>query len=356
MSSVSCPRCRAIVDHADAFCPTCGVSLVDRTLPARSARARRPWHRKKRFTLPLTFLVIFAIAGTSGLWYLSAQFSSLNAASTPPSDSPAYAALQDGDGAVPVEDTADGSVTMLLMGVDARDGESIDIGVRPDSLAVVHINSTTNTCRMLSIPRDTRVNLPGYGMSKVNHALAVGGPDYQTMVVEQFLGIEVDHYGLIDFAGVVGVVDALGGVTVVNQNAFSLEGADFPAGELRLDGEQALLYARFRGDAEGDFGRQRRQQEIVRALLAEADGLNVARSLPSLLGSIDGHFRTDLSILQMVTLANQYRTNCTSTSLETDGLTGSVANDWDEMYDQELSFVHVTPDEIATKVAWMKGQ
>ena len=93
----------------------------------------------------------------------------------------------------------------LLMGVDARPGEAIDIGVRPDSLSVAAYDSATNSCRLLSIQRDSRVELPGYGMSKINHALAVGGIPYEKLVVEQFLGIPIDHYALIDFTGVTAV-------------------------------------------------------------------------------------------------------------------------------------------------------
>ena len=61
------------------------------------------------------------------------------------------------------------------MGVDAREGEAIDGQVRPDSLMVVHLNPQSSACRILSIPRDTRTELPGYGLTKINHALAVGG-------------------------------------------------------------------------------------------------------------------------------------------------------------------------------------
>ena len=109
-----------------------------------------------------------------------------------------------------------GSLTVLVMGVDARPGQPIDIQVRADALSVVHIDPETGICRMLSIPRDTRVMLPGYGYSKVNHALAIGGVPYQQLVVGQYLGIEIDHYGLIDFAGMAELVDAVGGVTVEN--------------------------------------------------------------------------------------------------------------------------------------------
>lgn len=382
----SCPSCRAHVNPTDAFCPSCGYTLRSsaqqrtvtsqpaarpRQQPAgayhpqsRQARQRsRPWHRKKRFIFPLVFLMLLGAGGVGGMWVLNNAFGSLNELSTPSPEEPAGLVMEqvnEGNtadlGLADVRDPGGDSVTVLLMGVDARPGEPIDIGVRPDSLQVLHISGDGGTCRTLSIPRDTRTDLPGYGQSKINHALAVGGIPYQALVVEQLLGIEIDHFGLIDFAGLVGVVDAIGGVRVNNQSAFELEGMVFPEGPQTLSGEQALNYARFRGDSEGDFGRQRRQQEIIRGVLEQTGGLDAARAVPAVMRDIDGHFKTDLRATSLVGLANDFRTTCTSASLESAGLEGAVGNDWDELYNQELSFVHVDGTEIDAKTSWLLGE
>jgi polyisoprenyl-teichoic acid--peptidoglycan teichoic acid transferase len=376
----SCPRCRAAVDAADAFCPNCGTSLMATSggtvaMPVVQAQPGymgspvaaqvpqyqpvapprlRPWYRKKRFMIPITMLLVLGMVTAGGAWLINQQFSSFTEVSTPPPDSQAAKALA--QPTAEVAPTGDGSVTLLLMGVDAREGEQIDFGVRPDSLSVLHINPQANTCRVLSIPRDTRTDLPGYGQSKINHALSVGGVQYQMLVTQNLLGIEIDHFALVDFAGVVGTVDALGGVDVVNQTAFEFEGVQFPAGELHLDGNEALLYSRFRGDAEGDFGRQRRQQEVVRGMLEKANGLDAARALPSMLNAIDGHFKTDLSVTDLIGMAGKYRDYCTSDKVENAGLEGTVANDYDEMMQQELSFVIVAPEEIDARVRWLLGE
>lgn len=375
----SCPRCRAAVDPSDAFCPNCGAPLMatsggtaampvvqGQPTQARMQAAhapqyqqaaptrKRPWYRKKRFMIPLTMLLVLGMVGAGGAWLVNQQFSSFTEVSTPPPDSGAAKALS--EPTAEVTPTGDGSVTLLLMGVDAREGEQIDFGVRPDSLSVLHINPKANTCRVLSIPRDTRTELPGYGQSKINHALSVGGVNYQVLVTQNLLGVEIDHFALVDFAGVVGTVDALGGVDVVNQTAFEIDGKQFPAGPIHLNGEEALLYSRFRGDAEGDFGRQRRQQEVVRGMLAKANGLDAARAIPGMLGSIEGHFKTDLSITDLVGMAGKYRDYCTSDKVENTGLEGSIGNDYDEMMQQELSFVHVSPEEIDAKVRWLLGE
>ncbi len=106
-----------------------------------------------------------------------------------------------------VDQTTLPPMTILLMGVDARPGEAIDIGVRPDALAVLRLDPATGSCRMLAIPRDSRVDLPGYGLTKINHALAVGGIPYQELVVQNFLGITIDKYALIDFGGITELVE-----------------------------------------------------------------------------------------------------------------------------------------------------
>ena len=320
--------------------------------PAGSGK--RPWYRKKRFIIPITMLIIMGLVAGGGAWYVNQQFGHLQEVSTPDPNSAAGQALQ--EPTAEVLPSGDGSITMLMMGVDAREGEEIDIGVRPDSLSVLHINPDARTCRVISIPRDTRTELPGYGQSKINHALSVGGVEYQMLVTQQMLGIEIDHFALVDFAGVVGAVDALGGVHVYNESAFELDGEQFPQGNLHLNGEQALLYSRFRGDAEGDFGRQRRQQEVVRGMLEQANGLDAARAIPGLLGSIEGHFKTDLSITSLVGMAGKYRDYCTADQVESVGLDGSVGNDWDDMMGQELSFVHVSQSEIDAKVRWLRGE
>lgn len=371
--SSSCPRCKSPVEATDAFCPNCGTAVTQvpkgtGTMPIAPAHQaqfqplvqppsvarKRPWYRKKRFMIPITMLIIFGMIATAGTYLLNQQFSSFQEISTPdPNSTAGQALLQPTSEA---RSSTSGAITMLMMGVDAREGEGVDIGVRPDSISVLHINPDARTCRVVTIPRDTRTELPGYGQSKINHALSVGGVQYQMLVTQEMLGIEIDHFALVDFAGVVGTVDALGGVHVYNQSAFELDGHNFPEGNLHLNGEEALAYSRFRGDAEGDFGRQRRQQEVVRGLLEQANGLDAARAIPGLLGSIEGHFKTDLSITSLIGMAGKYRDYCTADRVESVGLEGAVGNDFDDLMGQELSFVHVSQTEIDSRVRWLLGE
>lgn len=369
--SSTCPRCGAQVQPNDAFCPACGNALTPVTggtvampvaqpqafvpLPtATGKQGKRPWYKKKRFMIPLTLLIIFGMVGAAGAYLINQKYGDFQSISTPEPESEAAKALA--EPTAEVTPTTDGSITILMMGVDAREGEAIDIGVRPDSLGVLHIDPETKTCRTLSIPRDTRVELPGYGQSKINHALSVGGIQYQRLVVQNTLGIKIDHFALVDFAGVVGVVDALGGVDVVNDTAFTVGDMDFPVGELHLNGEQALAYSRFRYNDEGDFGRQDRQQEVIKAMLAKADSLDAARAIPSTLNSIEGHFKTDLSITDLISMVSKYRDYCTVSSVETAGIDGTISTEYDELMKQDLSFVLVEQSEIDAKVRWLLGE
>jgi LCP family protein required for cell wall assembly len=242
-------------------------------------------------------------------------------------------------------------ITILLMGVDAREGDAIDVGVNSDVLAVARLDPETGSCAMLNIPRDSRVDLPGYGLTKINHALAVGGIPYQQLVVENVLGITIDHYALIDFNGIISLVDGMGGVTVDITESFFLLGTTFEPGERTLTGLEALRYSRYRGGADGDFGRIRRQQQILRALIEQASMENPASLVQNVLPQFEDHVRTDLTAVEMVALGQHFRTSCTEESFVTETLSGSIATFWDPLYNVNLSYVVLDEADMRRKVA-----
>lgn len=242
-------------------------------------------------------------------------------------------------------------ITIMLMGVDARDGDAIDIGVNSDVLAVARLDPETGACSMLNIPRDSRVDLPGYGLTKINHALAVGGIPYQQLVVENFLGVTIDHYALIDFNGIISLVDGMGGVTVEITESFYLLGTTFEPGVRTLTGLEALRYSRYRGGPDGDFGRIRRQQQILRALIEEASVEDPVSLVQDVLPQFEDHVRTDLTAVEMVALGQHFRTSCTEESFVTETLSGSIATFWDPLYNVNLSYVVIDEADMRRKVA-----
>jgi len=259
---------------------------------------------------------------------------------------------EEGGSALAPPELAPGSMTILVMGVDAREGEAIDGEVRPDSLMVIHLDPSSDSCRVLSIPRDTRTDLPGYGLTKINHALAVGGIPYEQQVVSNLLDIPIDHYVLVDFNGFEDLVDALGGVTVDVPAGFTaINKMVFEPGVQQMNGKQALTYARHRGDNEGDFGRIRRQQDIIRAVIAQTGGLDIVSSFNELLPAIGNNFRTDLDLQEMINLASTYRSICTDDAVTLLSLEGEIATFEDPLLNMPLSYVVVDEAEIRRKVA-----
>lgn len=283
---------------------------------------------------------------------------------TPPSDDDDDGGLLGG-----LQDTAEGAavaagitapdtepMTILIMGVDARPGSAIDIGVRPDALMVLRLDPETGTCRGLAIPRDSLAELPGYGETKINHALLLGGIPYQELVVELYLGIDIDHYALIDFTGFEDLVDAVGGVTITVPA--SLASPWVPAGTYTIDGETALNHARYRGGPDGDFGRILRQQELIRALIASAGGKDLLLEANRLLPALQDHIRTDLSLEQLVSLARYYQSNCSGDGLQLQTIPGDVVYGpiIDPLVGVPLSYVVSTPEDVQARVDELLGR
>ena len=171
--------------------------------------------------------------------------------------------------------------TILVLGSDARTGESIDESQsgpsRADSIMLVH--ASLGSVRKLSIPRDIEVEVPGHGTNKVNAAYALGGPALTIETIEGFLGngLQISHLVEVDFEDFPELIDALGGVTVNNKTRICAppfdnfwKGITFRKGELELNGRRALGYARVRKNpcapAEDDRDRAARQQEVLRAM------------------------------------------------------------------------------------------
>ena len=137
---------------------------------------------------------------------------------------------------------------ILLLGSDQRSGAEAQYvtGARADTIMVLHIPEDGSAAYLVSIMRDTWVNIPGYGSHKVNAGLNYGGVDLQVATIEQLLGIQMDHVAEIDFQGFKALVDTLGGVTVDVPLNFSTDNYTFTAGPQTLNGGQALEFVRQR--------------------------------------------------------------------------------------------------------------
>lgn len=164
-------------------------------------------------------------------------------------------------------------VNVLLLGSDSRaeDGSLLtDLGDRADTILVAHIPPDRETIQIMSIMRDSWVEIPGHGMAKVNSALAFGGVPLMVQVVEGIIDQRIDHIAIIDFDGFEGLTEALGGVTVNNDIAFSYYGYDYPQGEITIQGEEALIYVRARYPfSDGDYQRVYNQRAFLRGMMSQ---------------------------------------------------------------------------------------
>ncbi|MFB4167811.1 LCP family protein [Virgibacillus sp. JSM 102003] len=230
------------------------------------------------------------------------------------------------------------TINILLLGVDERKNDK----GRSDTMILMSLNPQTNSMKMLSIPRDTYVNIPGRGMDKINHAYAFGGVGLSVQTVEENFDVPVHFYVKVNMEGFQQGIDALGGVTVTNDRAFSQGGVDFPTGEINLNGEEALKYIRMRkGDPRGDIGRNERQRNVIRAAIGEAASFSSITKITDILGILGGNVKTDLKMEQMQTLFSDYRQ--TRNNIDTMEISGNG-----QMIDG--IWYYVVPDEEMNRV------
>ncbi|WP_342433214.1 LytR family transcriptional regulator [Neobacillus sp. FSL H8-0543] len=196
--------------------------------------------------------------------------------------------------------------SVLMLGVDEREGDK----GRSDTIIVLTVNPNTNSVKMLSIPRDTRTEIIGRGADdKINHAYAFGGVPMAMETVQNFLDIPLDYYVQINMEGFEEIVDAVGGVTLQNDLAFSVGNTvNFPLGEITLDGEEALHYSRMRyEDPRGDFGRQTRQRQIIQAVIQKGASVASLTNFSSIFTALGNNIKTNLTFDQMVDIQKNYK-------------------------------------------------
>lgn len=178
-----------------------------------------------------------------------------------------------------------------------------------DTMLMVRFNPEAKKLVALSIPRDTRAAVPGYGITKINEANADGGPALSAKATSELLGgVGVDRYVSINVQGVQALVDALGGVTVFVPKDMKYKDesqhlyVNLKAGQQHLNGDQVLQLLRFRYDEYGDIGRIQRQQMVMRALMEQALNPTTLARLPQILSVIQSHIDTNLSVEELVAL------------------------------------------------------
>ncbi|OFM88397.1 LCP family protein [Staphylococcus sp. HMSC055A09] len=187
----------------------------------------------------------------------------------------------------------DGKISVLVLGADkAQSGKS-----RTDSIMVVQYDYINKKMKMMSVMRDIYADIPGYDKYKINAAYSLGGPELLRKTLNKNLGINPEYYAVVDFTGFEKMVDELepNGVPIdVEKDMSENIGVSLKKGHHRLNGKELLGYARFRHDAEGDFGRVRRQQQVMQTLKQELVNFNTVAKLPKVAGILRGYVNTDM--------------------------------------------------------------
>ncbi|MGI8501152.1 MAG: LCP family protein [Hassallia sp.] len=178
-----------------------------------------------------------------------------------------------------------------------------------DVMLLIKFDPEKKKLVMLSVPRDTRTEIEGYGIKKINSANTHGGPALTAKTVSNLLdGVGIDRYMRINVLGVGKLIDALGGVTVYVPKDMKYQDdsqhlyINLKAGKQHLNGDQALQLLRFRHDENGDIGRIQRQQMVMRALMDQSLNPTTLAQLPKVLDVVKEHIDTNLSVEELLAL------------------------------------------------------
>lgn len=261
--------------------------------------------KRKRFRLILKIFIVFFstlfLLVSGSIAYLAHKIDRVS------SDSPEH-----------ISDLRDESVdpnknnfSILFLGVDDRSG---NLNGLTDAIILATFNVKEGSVKMVSIPRDSYVEIPGRGYDKINHAHSYGGLKLSIETVENLLEIPVDYYVKLNFTAFVEIIDALGGIEVDVPFTFTeMDSYDRPnaitlyEGRQTLNGEEALAYARMRKhDPLGDIGRGERQQEVIKAVIQKGASISSITKYDDILESLEKHLETNLTFKDIVSL-HKYR-------------------------------------------------
>jgi len=269
-----------------------------------AARKRRRAAAIRKFFFGVIAVVIIAVAALSGYFHTTpmglahmlgqgAQLLQATVRQTPPFGGKQH-------------------VNILILGTDVN---FVDKGIpRSDTIKLASVDVAKSSISILSIPRDTWVDIPGYGYAKINSAYQRGGDNEIDRVnsaksvisslVSNLSGqdVPIDYYVRIQTGGFKRIVDALGGVEINVEKKMDYDDnyqnlfIHLQPGLQVLDGKQAMGYVRFRHDSESDYGRMRRQDQFIRALAAQIEKPETKARLPRVLGAVNDMLKTDLTL------------------------------------------------------------
>jgi polyisoprenyl-teichoic acid--peptidoglycan teichoic acid transferase len=296
---------------------TQGVPPGGPTATPGPARARRRRRIRRYVVLGLALLLVLMI-----VWVITSYLAVAGGVSEANKRVPAGVRrqLDRQDGLL-----ASSPTTILILGTDGgvAGRESAN---RSDSIMLMHTDPSRGRLAYLSIPRDLQVEIPDYGLAKINAATQVGGPALALRTIKDLTGLPVNHVVFVDFARFAELIDAVGGIDVtvprrIRSKRFDCPyktatrcqawpGWRFEKGPQHMNGRRALIYSRIRvnelNPSETDFDRARRQQQVVQAALNKATGFGTALRLPFVGDDLVTPLSTELSAGELLQLGWAY--------------------------------------------------
>lgn len=318
---------------------------VDRTVPP-STSPRKPKKKPKSKTLPIILILTLGIASFFVGYILHNPFiQKYGIALVKPKTT---------------EDVFPGKqgINLMIIGRDYdynNQDQVIKTHARSDLLMVAHLDFVNKKASLLSIPRDTKADIPGHKTTKINAAHAYGGPELAEKTVETNFGIPSDNYIALDFKGFEEAIDKLGGVDLAVDKKMDYDDnwghlhIHLKPGQQHLNGEQAMGFVRFR-HSDSDLVRTTRQQTLLAAIKEKMINPVVLTQIPEILTVIDKHVESDLNADQKVVIARYLHdlpreriSMATLPSKETSGR--YVLTDWDKATPMIKDIFGVTPPE-----------
>lgn len=295
-----------------AYARQTASSQYSRNNPQYSRNASRGMGRGKKIAIGVLAAMVVALVGCGTAFAL--YINSINTELGGNKTSEEMQAIQD---VLAPKKSFDEPFYLMLIGSDKREDGSVE-GARSDTNIVVRVDPTTNIVSMVSIPRDTMIDIDGYGTNKFNAAYNYGGSSATIREASQLLNVDISHYAEVNFDELVQLVDAVGGVDVEVTERIDDTDADsstddpsvehiiLEEGMQHLDGKSALVFARSRAYADGDFTRTANQRKLIMALVNKVLAMPVT-DLPGVIQSAAKCVTTDLSVTDIVSLAQQFK-------------------------------------------------
>ncbi len=229
---------------------------------------------------------------------------------------------------------------------------------RTDTIQVIQWDDTHHLVRILGVPRDSSITIPGIGTTKLVHAYSTGGIGRTRLALVRLLNIPIDHYVVFSLPAMRHIVDLIGGVSLTVEKRMVYTDRKqglfinlYPGPQV-LDGAHAEQYLRFRNDSEADIGRIRRQQQFLRAFVAQTRKPWVFVRLPQIILTARADVETDLTSSQLLAWMQQVG-QLSSDEISAETIAGRGAVLHDALAGMRLDFWILDPQDIRTKVRWL---